>query len=255
MISRILRRHGITPFMGTPSRLLPHKHALIADYQAGQMSTSQLAVKYGASDDAVRDQLKAWGVYDPARKNAFVNRKPAYDCWVESMGQEAADKRWAEYVVSHKRGALRGVDNPSYGKPSPQGSGNGWKGWYRDHYFRSLREACYMLSMDQAGVKWETGETLSIPYTFRGAQRTYRPDYIIGKRLVEVKPIRLHKTPLVSAKQAAAATYCASRGLTYELTDVTIDTKALHSAWQERLIRFDRDYESRFLAYVGAHKG
>jgi hypothetical protein len=32
-----------------------------------------------------------------------------------------------------------------YGKPSPQGSGNGWSGWYKGKYFRSIMELSFIV--------------------------------------------------------------------------------------------------------------
>ncbi len=254
----IARRIGRTPQsvrarMAAPSQLESRKNAIIADYQAGTMPVTEIAARHGANNDTITTQLKRWGVYDAAREFTFINRRSAYDCWVTTMGKEAADKRYVEYCASHKRGAPRGEANNLFGKPSPQGAGNGWKGWYRGHYFRSLREACCMLSLDQAGIEWQTGETLSIPYVFLGVQRTYRPDYVVGTQLLEVKPAKLHGTPKVSAKRMGAEVYCTTKGLTYELVDVTIDAEAVYEAWVTGLVRFDRDYESRFLTYVGVH--
>ncbi len=250
-VNAILRQHGIVPTQR--SRFDENEAAIVADYLAGKLSMLEMEAKYGFSCDQMRNKLKARGLYDPKRKDAFVNRKSQYDCWVISLGQEGADKRLAEYLTNHKRTRPRGAAHERYGKPSHQGTGNGWKGWYRGHYFRSLREACCMLSLDQAGVEWQPGETLSIPYTFLGVQRTYRPDYVVGTQLLEVKPTRLHDTPRVSAKRVGAEAYCATKGLTYELVDVAIDAEAVYEAWTTGLVRFDRDYESRFLAYVGIH--
>ena len=33
-----------------------------------------------------------------------------------------------------------------YGRFSPRGSGNGWSGWYKEWYFRSLLELSYMIN-------------------------------------------------------------------------------------------------------------
>ena len=81
-----------------------------------------------------------------------------YDVWLEKYGKEEADKRMDIYK-SKKSKRYSGKGNPMYGKPSPQGSGNGWSGWYKEHFFRSLRELSYMHDLDDKGLKWETGET------------------------------------------------------------------------------------------------
>lgn len=63
--------------------------------------------------------------------------KSFYDIWIEKYGKEIADKKyneWREKISNN----TRGENNPMYGKPTPTGSGNGWSGWYKGWYFRSL---------------------------------------------------------------------------------------------------------------------
>ncbi len=254
VISKVLRRNGITPTCGVPSKLDSQREALIADYKSGKLPMIELAIRYGLSDDAIRGQLKKWRVYDPKHKEAFCNRRSPYQCWVDSYGQEEADRRRSIYnAKASKRNSGKG--NLMYGKPSPQGAGNGWKGWYRGQYFRSLREASFMIAMDKTGTPWQSAETMKIPYTLDGVPRTYRPDYIVGNKVIEIKPKKLHNTPTIVAKHTAATLYCQERGLAYELMDMAIDPLVIHQAWEEGSVRFDRDYEQRFLAYVQAHKG
>jgi hypothetical protein len=239
-----------------------HREAISRDYADCLLTLAQIAAKHDISVAEINRAVRRWQIAIPNRRLSLLangvfrpNSTPIYECWVRRYGKEEADRKWTECCKRRKIVAPRGAASATYGKPAPQGSGNGWKGWYRGHYFRSLREACYMLGMDKAGVKWVTGEALSIPYVFRGTKRTYRPDYIVGARLIEVKPTRLHGTPAVSAKRAGAEAYCAAQGLTYELVDVSIDSAELLSAWSRGLLRFDRDYETRFLDYVAASGG
>lgn len=248
-ISNILKKNGIKPSV-RPSRIEPYKEEIIADYKAGKMSTVEMGVKYNISNDALTLRLKHWGIYDPAKEFVFINRKSFYQCWVEAHGKEEADRRYKAYYENHMRTRRRGKDNNFYGKPTPQGAGNGWKGWYKGTYFRSLREVTFMIEMDSGGISWEAAETICIPYTFMGEERFYRPDYLVGNRLIEIKPKRLHQTPRVIAKQIGAIQYCAERGMTYELLDVEINAKAIHKTLQSGLVRFDRDYEARFIAYI-----
>lgn len=254
IISRVLHRNNITPLPGVPSSLENRKEPLIADYQEGKLPMIELAVKYGRSDDAIRGQLKKWGVYDPKRKDTFVNRKNPYECWVDRYGEKEAQRlNKIRNAKTSKR--CTGKGNPMYGKPTPQGAGNGWKGWYRDQYFRSLREVTFMVAMDKEKIPWQSAETMKIPYILEGVPRTYRPDYLVEGKVIEIKPKKLHTTPTIIAKHTAATLYCQERGLTYELIDVAIDPTSIYQAWKEGLIRFDRDYEQRFLPYVDTHKG
>jgi len=255
-IARLIGRtpQSVCSRLAARPQLEAHKQEVIADYLAATMPVIHIAAKYGVSNDTVTTQLKRWGVYDPNREFTFINRKNQYDCWVETLGREGADVRYAAYCESHKRGARKGPASPQYGKPPPNGTGNGWKGWYREQFFRSLREACFMIEMEGVGTIWATGETLHIPYVFNGKDCTYRPDFLIGNRVIEIKPARLHSSPRVSAKHDAATAYCEARGLTYELIDVAIDARALLEALNDGRLRFDRDYRDRFMRYIG-HNG
>ena len=78
-----------------------------------------------------------------------------------------------------------------YGKPSPQGSGNGWSGWYKGWYFRSLLELSYMiLVIERFNISWSNGEKIKITYkNFSGINRNYFPDFLLNnKYIIEIKP-------------------------------------------------------------------
>jgi hypothetical protein len=47
-----------------------------------------------------------------------------------------------------------GKNNNMYGKPAPQGSGNGWSGWYNDIYFRSIMELSYLHYLITNNIKF-----------------------------------------------------------------------------------------------------
>ena len=52
-----------------------------------------------------------------------------------------------------------------FGRPTPQGSGNGWKGWYKGWFFRSLKELSYVVNvLEPNGDIWESAENIKIPY-------------------------------------------------------------------------------------------
>ncbi len=249
-ISRILKRHGVQ--VELYSRFREHQEGIVADYQAGKMSVSEIGRRYGLSNDRVTEGLKNLGLHDPSRSGQFANKINYYDCWVAKHGKEKADEMLKVYQAKMKLLSRSGKDNPMYGKPTPQGAGNGWKGWYRDIYFRSLREVMFMIGMDEKEIQWSSAETkaYTIEYEQDGVSRTYRPDFIAGNELWELKPIKLHNTPNVTAKRLAAERFCAERGLTYRLEDIEIDKDVIHDAYEKGLIRFDRDYEKRFLEYV-----
>jgi hypothetical protein len=153
-----------------------------------------------------------------------TNRKPYYQCWLEKYGEAEAKRLMCELKTKQSiRGS--GKNNHMYGKPSPQGSGNGWSGWFKGWYFRSLRELSYMVNViEYGGLDWKTTETkeFSIKYTdWDGVERNYFPDFIVNNcEIVEVKPKKLWDTPKVSAKAKAAKIWCSNRGLSYSLVDI-----------------------------------
>jgi hypothetical protein len=114
--------------------------------------------------------------------------------------------------------------NPMYGKPSPIGSGNGWSGWYKGWYFRSLHELSYMIYViERFNLVWKSAERneLKIEYLdWNRKKRTYVADFLIGEKyLVEIKPKKLHGSKLVNLKKEAAIKFCLEKKLTYKLTN------------------------------------
>lgn len=142
------------------------------------------------------------------------------------------------------RGMFSGELNPMYGKPSPQGSGNGWSGWYLDHFFRSLIELSYMVEfLSASGCIWESAETnkFKIEYTDASGQiRNYFPDFFVNnKYLVEIKPKNLFKSESVKLKKEAAEKWCKENGYEYLL----IEPKKL---CQDEILRIYNSGEIKF---------
>lgn len=251
-VTKVLREVGISGRPTTPFE--KHKKGIIIDYIENKLSYKAIGIKYSLSGDQIRYGLRRSGLVQPDRQGHYANRKSTYASWVIKYGKEEADCRWIEYKAKLIKNARRGNESPRFGKAPPQGTGNGWKGWYRGHYFRSLREVAFMLSCDDAQTSWECAERkeYAIRYIFMDKERTYRPDFVIGNELIELKPKKLHTSRLVVAKKLAAEAFCTEKGLTYRLIDIEIDTKRIKKAFEEGLIKFDRDYEERFLAYIKA---
>lgn len=174
--------------------------------------------------------------------------------WEFEYGKEKANEMWNEYTnkLSISSG---GINNPMYGKPSPNGSGQGWKGHYKNFYFRSLRELSYLLYLDKNDIKWETAESKRFMIKYKSydeTDRTYRPDFYLPElnKLVEIKPKRLHKSPLILLKTAAALEFCKDNNLTYEIFDFPIDTLKIKKALDEGKIKFSKDYQKKFLEFI-----
>lgn len=218
------------------------------------MFSHEIYTKCGISETTYTDWTRGIERLNRPTQVNPMKGKSLISIWTERYGTDGGQERMAQFrqLCSDN---FSGEGNPMYGKPAPQGSGNGWKGWYRDHYFRSLRELSFMMDRDQRNIPWVSGETMSIPYSLDGKLRTYRPDFLCGTVVIELKPQRLIASHSVAAKTEAARLHCAERGLTYEIFDIEIDSAALWTAYKAGLIRFARDYEKRFIAFHEAALG
>lgn len=170
-----------------------------------------------------------------------------YSRWLEKYGKIEADKRLQEY--KEKQSKLNsGESNPMYGKPSPKGSGVGWKGWYKNHFFRSLRELTFMLEMEENKIQWKSAESIRIKYKCPlGNNRTYSPDFLVGNRLIEIKPVRLQESPSVLLKTEAGKRYCEENNLLFEIVDVDIDSVLIDKYMSD--IKFTDNYKEKYKKY------
>ena len=175
--------------------------------------------------------------------------KTVYETWLSKYGKEQADIKMAEFKGKQSINSS-GKNNPMYGKKTPNGSGNGWSGWYKNTYFRSLRELFYIINhLEKNDLKWQTAEKIKIKYiNYDGAERTYSPDFIVeNKFLVEIKPEKLHNSPNVQIKKKAEEEYCLTKKLQYSIVDVKdIDFNKIKELHDLKLIRFLPRYEEKF---------
>lgn len=199
------------------------------------------------------DFKKKMSILTSGSRNPMFGRT-VMDVWIEKYGEDEAQRR-RDSCAAKQSARMRGAGNPMYARPSPNGSGNGWSGWYKSWYFRSLRELSFVVkTLEPSNTDWKTGESLRIPYICpTGKQRTYSPDFIVsGTIVVEVKPKKLHNSPSVTAKKIAAEEYCKQHDLTYQLTDQEIlsdsEISALHSSKTIVFIeRYEKKYQERQL--------
>ncbi len=237
-------------------RILPLEQelSLCQDYQNNNLCKIEIEEKYNIGWRQVDRIFKEYGI-ETNRSLTFnkSNRRPFLEIWTEKYGKERADELWKIYLKKASK-AVSGENNPMYGKPSPQGSGHGWKGWFNGLYCRSLREMAYLIHLTENNISWASAEKkeFTINYTnWNGKNRTYRPDFIIeGKTLVEIKPKRLQKSPIVILKKAAAEKFCAANGYKYELIDFSINPIKIKEYLEKGIIKFDRDYEKKFYEYI-----
>jgi hypothetical protein len=175
--------------------------------------------------------------------------KTFYKQWVEKYGEEIANEKLKEFKI--KQSLLNsGENNPMYGKPSPNGSGQGWKGHYKGWFFRSLRELSYMINViEKHNYSWKSGETIKIDYIDPlGHKRTYRPDFIINESiLVEVKPFRLHNTPLIKCKSNSAIEYCKTHNMQFQIIDpIMLTSQEIKELVDTNKIVFTERYKQKY---------
>lgn len=170
---------------------------------------------------------------------------------IAKLGLVEGNKKICE--MNHKKSlASKGKNNPMFGKPSPQGSGNGWKGWYKNIFFRSLRELSCMIYFEKNKIKWESAEKIKIEYAdYLGQTRNYHPDFLLKNKIIECKPKRLWKTPLIMAKTKAAVKYVKKIGLVYKLFDPNIlSIKIINKLVDKEKIKFTDRYQQKYLSLI-----
>ena len=200
--------------------------------------------------DFITDEYRKKISITSSGKNNNMYGKSIYDVWLKKYGKEQADIKMQEFKRKQSFNNS-GNKNNMYGKPSPMGSGYGWKGWYNGFYFRSLREASYMLYLDSQGISWKPAEKIVIKYiNWDGKERTYRPDFLVGNKIIEIKPLKMQETPNIKCKTAAAIEFCIKNNLIYEITDSKIETDLIKEAYDNKLIKFHDKYKEKFLTYI-----
>jgi hypothetical protein len=218
----------------------------------GRTHTPETKEKIAKRDTAF---LKTASFSEAVKKgmNGKSNTKPAYQCWLEKYGEEEANRR--QDLLKKKRSVnSTGKNNPMYGRPSPQGSGNGWQGWLDGIYFSSLRELSFRITVLQ-NCKWRRMERKSDAIQYKdyiGKVRNYFPDFLIeSEKVVEIKPKRLWNTPVVTAKKTAATAHCKKHGWIYEMIDPPIvATEILQNLVQEGRLKFMERYHRKFEEWI-----
>jgi predicted RNA-binding Zn-ribbon protein involved in translation (DUF1610 family) len=174
------------------------------------------------------------------------------DIWIRKHGEEEGIRKWDEWRAKVSAG-ITGEKNPMYGKPSPQGSGNGWSGWYKGWFFRSIHELSFMINViERFKFTWQTGESRQYVVEYfdhKGQKRSYFPDFILnGKYVVECKPRGLILSPKVAAKTDAAKILFKERGLIFKImTPPILISEEIMSLYLTKTIQFTERYEEKFI--------
>ncbi len=223
----------------------------------------------GKTYDEIYGKEKAQKRIDEMKKplrerKGFTEEK--INAWIKA-GQRASSIRCKNKTIDEIHGKEKadeirkkiskrssGENNPMYGKPSPQGSGNGWSGWYKDWFFRSLLELSYMINViEKNGWIWESAESkkYKIPYMVDDGERNYFCDFLINNnQLTEIKPKNLRNSKLVVIKEEAATKWCEEHNLLYkivcddEFNKLTFEE--IKNLYNKRLIKFISRYEEKY---------
>jgi hypothetical protein len=187
-------------------------------------------------------------------ENNNMYGKTFYDVWLKKYGKDIADEKMKNLKEKHSKNNS-GVNNPMYGKPSPIGSGNGWSGWYKGWYFRSLLELSYMINViERYNIKWESGEKkkYQIKYNVDGKIKNYYPDFILeNKYIVELKPKKLYNTIINKAKKESALSYCDKNGYIYKMrTPKKLNKTEILKLYNSDKIKFLDRYKEKLLEYI-----
>lgn len=271
------KEKGLIPKMTQEEYALKRKTGQIKNPMYGRSVYSVWVEKYGKEEaDKLKNEFRyklheSWNrLSDEEKKNQNAKKgspgknnpmygRSVYDVWLEKYGKEEADRRMAE--LKQKRSERsKGKNNPMYGKPAPKGSGNGISGWYKDWYFRSLRELSYMVNViEKEGHEWRSLDNTSdfrIKYLdANGHERSYCPDFLIDNKIVvEIKPKKLQELDLVVRKQNAAIMYCKTRNLVHIITDVEIlDFSIIEKMVNDGVVRLTDKSLKKFNQYQRKH--
>lgn len=177
--------------------------------------------------------------------------RSVYDIWVGKYGKETADIKMTEYK---KKQSINnsGEKNNMFGKPSPSGSGNGWSGWYKGIFFKSLKELSCILTFESKGITFESAESkkFKIEYIdWDNRKRNYYPDFFISstKTLIECKPKHLFNSANVICKRKYAEIFCRENGFIYEMVDpVRLSDDDILRLYKSGDLKFIDRYDEKF---------
>jgi hypothetical protein len=190
-------------------------------------------------------------------ENNPMYKKSYYDIWVERYGKDEADKRQESHSKKCSN-AKKGEKNSMFGKPSPQGSGNGWKGWYRNYYFRSLNELYFLIYLIDNNIEFDNAEKKQyrIPYEMNGTKRSYGADFYLieSKEIIEIKPANLVDSYQNKLKFEAAKQLLGNKFKVLTENDIPkLSIKELHKLYLNNEIVLDKRYVERFKDYCKKH--
>lgn len=175
-----------------------------------------------------------------------------YEIWLRKYGEEKAKERFKLYTdrVSF---STSGEKSHAFGKVPAHGVGNGWSGWYKGWFFRSIHELSYMINViEKNNLHWKSAECSNFKISYideKGKKSNYFADFIIDEKLmIEVKPQALQRTKNVILKSEAAKEFCENNMMKYEIIEPPkLTDDELMQLYLKKEIKFTNKTEEKFV--------
>lgn len=216
----------------------------------GKTAKGQWIEKYGLKE-AERLECECnnkKSVANSGNKNPMFG-KTVKNVWIKKYGLEQAEKLDIEYRKKQSINSS-GENNPMFGKPSPIGSGNGWSGWYKGDFFRSLLELSFMFEHDGRYKTCESKD-FKIEYFIDGVKRNYFPDFVVDNIVYEIKPKKLWSSYQNNIKTNAAIEWCGNNNYVYEIFEpIKLDKEKIKELVDSEIVKLTDRYNIKFNYYA-----
>lgn len=173
---------------------LKTKDSMSLDFHIKKYGEEIGTMKYNERINSVthtlENMIEKYGEEIGTMKYNEMIEKRSYSCSKDGLINKFGIQIAEEICLSKSN---KGHNNGMYGKVSPEGSGNGWSGWYKDIHFRSILELSYLLYLDENNIEYKSAETkeYEVQYRYNNSDRTYKPDFIVNDEIIEIKPKNL----------------------------------------------------------------
>lgn len=130
-----------------------------------------------------------------------------------------------------------------------------FSGWYKNWFFRSLKELSFALLTEKNGSTWRTAETAEFTVEYvdpYGKTKKHYPDFFVdNKFVVEVKPRAHQKGKIVVAKAESMKKFCLAHGYIYQMISPRkIDKKELQTLIDAKQVIFTDDCKDKIDGYL-----
>lgn len=187
------------------------------------------------------------------KKFPCKNPSSLREVWLSRYPKEMIDNLYEDRKRTRalKSKFSKGKRGHRYGKkPSQIFYRHSYTGYYKKIFFRSLKEASFMIFLDENKISWQSGEEigLKIPYIgIDGREKNYWPDFLINnEKIVEIKPLHMQNCDVIEVKSAAARKFCESEGLKFVILDFQARPDLVIKKLETKELVFNRNLEEKF---------